>query len=430
MNLFLRRVRRELEFNILPFWLDHSVDHKNGGFIGELTHDFVVISDAYKGLVLNTRLLWFFSAMAGFTKNERCFELADYAYQTLRNEFWDDRHGGGFWRLDKHGNPADKLKKTYGQGFFIYSLVEYYLLRRDIEALNLAKELFHLIETYSLDTEYQGYFEVLEEDWRLAVTHQLSKEDMDAPKSMNTHLHLLEAYTHLYSVWKDPQLAERLRGLIDIFLHKILDSETGHFQLFFDSAWNSKNRHISFGHDIEGSWLLCRAAEVLGDAVLHKVVAQTAVSIAQSVYLKGLNSRSGLIYKSDGISELNLEAHFWCQAEAVVGFLNAFQLSRRPHFLESAWKTWQFIENCQVDKEYGGWFWKLDDQYRPDRSMPRISEWKCPYHNGRGCIEVVQRLKDLLREPVQRKRTILVYEQDRKIAGDPSTSSQISGFDK
>ncbi|MEE8415324.1 MAG: AGE family epimerase/isomerase, partial [Desulfobacterales bacterium] len=216
-----------------------------------------------------------------------------------------------------------------------------------------------------------------------------------------------EAYTLLYSVWKDPLLAQKLRDLIDIFRHKILDTDTWHFQLFFDLSWNSKERHISFGHDIEGSWLLCRAAEVLGDIVLQKKVARDAVQIAQAVYLKGLNSQYGLIYGSDGRGELNLETHFWCQAEAVVGFLNAFQLSGQSHFLESAWKTWQFIENHQVDKESGEWFWKLDEQLRPDRSMPKISEWKCPYHNSRACIEVIQRLNDLLHEPIQKKRTIL-----------------------
>ena len=430
MKYFLRCVRDELEGNLLPFWLEHSVDLKNGGFIGELSNNLTVAPDAFKGLILNTRLLWSFSAMAGFTKNKRCFEMADYAYKTLRNEFWDVRHGGGFWELDKSGTPASRLKKTYGQGFFIYGLAEYYSNTKDIGALDLAKELFHLLETHAFDAKQEGYFEVLAEDWQLYKEQQLSEEDLNAPRSMNTHLHLLEAYTRLYSVWKDPLLAKKLRGLIGIFQHKILDADKGHFRLFFDSDWSPKTRHISFGHDIEGSWLLCRAAEVLGDTVLQEEVARTAVQIAQAVYLDGLNSQHGLLYSSDGNSKLNLEAHFWCQAEAVVGFLNAFQLSGQKHFLESAWKTWQFIEKYQVDKEHGEWFWKLDEKFQPDNSIPKISEWKSLYHNGRACIETIQRLNDLLSEPIQGKRTILVYEQERKIASDQKTSKRISAIDK
>lgn len=430
MKYFLRCVRDELEGNLLPFWLEHSIDLKNGGFIAELSNNLTLAPEALKGLILNTRLLWAFSAMAGFTKNERCFEMADYAYQTLRNKFWDSRHGGGFWALDKNGTPANRLKKTYGQGFFIYSLAEYYLQTKDIDALNLAKELFHLLETHTFDTKHQGYFEVLGEDWQLYKEQQLTEEDLNAPKSMNTNLHLLEAYTLLYSVWKDPLLAKRLRGLIDVFRYKILDMDKGHFQLFFDLAWNSKTRHISFGHDIEGSWLLYRAAEVLGDTAFQEEVAQTSLQIAQAVYLNGLNSQYGLIYGSDGNSKLNLETHFWCQAEAVVGFLNAFQLSGQQHFLESAWKTWQFIENYQVDKEHGEWFWKLDEKFQPDHSIPKVSEWKSLYHNGRACIEVIQRLNDLLHKPIQGKRTILVYEQERKIAGNQKASGRISAVDK
>ena len=430
MKHFLERVREELEVNILPFWLEHSVDLENGGFIGELSHDLTVSPDAYKGLVLNTRLLWTFSAMADFTKNQRCFEMADYAYRTLRNTFWDTRHGGGFWTLDKNGTPANKLKKTYGQGFFIYGLAEYYLHTKDTEVLDLAKELFRLIEAHSFDAEHQGYFEILEEDWRLSKNQQLSEEDLNVPKSMNTHLHLLEAYTHLYSVWKDPLLAKRLKSLIEVFQHKILNTDTGHFRLFFDSAWSSKNGHISFGHDIEGSWLLCRAADVLGDTALQEEMAWAAMQIAQAAYLEGLNPKHGLIYGSNGNGKLNLETHFWCQAEAVVGFLNAFQLSRQPHFLESAWKTWQFIENYQVDKEHGEWFWKLDGNQRPDHSMPKISEWRCPYHSSRACIEVIRRLNALMHEPAQKQRTIVAYEQGRKIPGNQKTTKQISAIDK
>lgn len=426
---FLKRVQDELENNILPFWLEHSVDHEHGGFVGELDDDLTVISDAHKGLILNSRLLWTFSAMARFAPNKHYYELADYAYQTLRNDFWDKRYGGGFWALDKNGIQVNKLKKTYAQSFLIYGLVEYYFSTKQIEALNLAKELFYLLENHAYDVQHEGYFEVFEEDWQLSDNQQLSEEDMNAPKSMNTHLHLLEAYTHLYSAWKNSMLTKRLRSLIDIFQTKIINMETGHFQLFFDKEWNSQSKQISFGHDIEGSWLLYRAAQVLPDIVLRESVAQTALRIAQAVYHEAIGPKGGLINGSNGNDDLNLETHFWCQAEAVVGFLNAFQLSRQKHFLETAWEIWQFIENYQIDKTHGEWFWKLDSNHNPDRSMPKISEWKCPYHNSRACIETIQRLNQILCNYVQ-KRTILAYDPRRKIAGNPIATRKTSAINK
>lgn len=430
IKYFLRRVQDELETDILPFWLTHSLDHKNGGFIGELSNDLAVVREADKGLVLNTRLLWTFSAMGRFTKKSRCLEVADYAYQTLRNDFLDNQYSGGFWTVNKNGTPVNKLKKTYGQSFFIYGLVEYYLCTGKIEALNLAKELFRLLEAHAYDTEHEGYFEVMEADWQLSLKQQLSEEDMNAPKSMNTHLHLLEAYTHLYSVWKNTLLAGRLRSLIDIFQDKIVDADTGHFKLFFDADWNSKSGRVSFGHDIEGSWLLYRAADVLSDDDLRRSVALTAVRIARAVQSEGIGPKGGLIYESNEKQDVNLETHFWCQAEAVIGFLNAFQLSRQELFLNAAWEIWQFIENYQLDKEHGEWFWKLDGNLLPDRSAPKISEWKCPYHNARACIESVHRLNMLLHGPVQRKKVIFAYEQEKTSPSGKRASSQISAVDK
>lgn len=426
---FLKRVQDELENNILPFWLEHSIDHENGGFVGELSDDLKIIPDAHKGLILNSRLLWTFSAAARFTSSKRCFEVADYAYQTLRNDFWDRRYGGGFWALDKKRSPINKLKKTYAQSFFIYGLVEYYFSTKQIEALNLAKELFSLLENQAYDTQHKGYFEVFEEDWQLSANQQLSEGDMNVPKSMNTHLHLLEAYTHLYSAWKDSMLAERLTCLVNIFQNKIINVNTGHFQLFFNAAWHSQSKQISFGHDIEGSWLLCRAAEVLGDETVRESVAQSALQIAQAVSREGIGQKGGLIYESNGDGDLNMETHFWCQAEAVVGFLNAFHLSGQDDFLETAWEIWQFIENYQSDKKYGEWFWKLDRNHNPDRSMPKISEWKCPYHNSRACIETIQRLNQILCNNVQR-RTILAYEPQRKTVHDLITSRKVPAINK
>ena len=404
IKLFRNRVLNELNGNIMPFWLNHSVDQKNGGFIGRLSNNLHVDDTADKGLILNARLLWTFSALARFTQNSQCLKMAHYAYQTLLHDFWDTKYGGAFWTI-RHGKPVISQKKTYGQAFLIYGLAEYYLLTRDADTLILAKTLFELIESQAWDVEHWGYFEVLERDWSLSPQQKLSEGDMDAPKSMNTHLHLLEAYTHLYSVWKDPFLAKQLKHLLHVFQHHIMDPSNGHFRLFFDTSWNPMTDRISFGHDIEGSWLIYRAAENLKDPLCLKEISPLSVRIAQSIYTHGLDHKFGLLYESDSNGTLNSEKHFWCQAEAVVGFLNAFQLNHENHFLDTAWMIWQFIETYQIDKQYGEWFWKLDGNGQPDCSMPKISEWKCPYHNSRACIETIQRLNTLLRQPIEKEET-------------------------
>lgn len=405
IKLFRSRVQEELNGNIMPFWLNHAMDQENSGFIGRMSNNLVIDSGSPKGLILNARLLWTFSAMARFTQNKKCLQMARYAYQTLINDFWDPQYGGAFWAIGRDGKPINSQKKTYGQAFLIFGLAEYHLLTQDAEALSLAKQLFELLETCAWDEEHLGYFEVMDRDWTLSRRQQLSDGDLEAPKSMNTHLHLLEAYTHFYSTWRSGWLAKQLKHLLSIFEQHILDPATGHFRLFFDTEWNSLTNQISFGHDIEGSWLLHRAAEILQDPGWLETIGPLSVRIAEAVYEKGLDQRYGLMYESDGNGLLNAETHFWCQAEAVVGFLNAFQLSGRDLFFETAWKIWQFIEAHQIDKQHGEWFWKLDKNGRPDDTMPKISEWKCPYHNGRACIETIQRLTTLLRQPTEKEET-------------------------
>lgn len=399
IKLFHNHVLNELNGDIIPFWLDHPVDRKNGGFIGKMSNDLTVDAAAPKGLILNSRLLWTFSALARFTQNSRCAEMAHYAYQTVVRDFWDTQYGGAFWNLSE-GRPICTQKKTYGQAFLIYGLSEYFRLTEDPSCLAMAQELFERIETHAWDDQHLGYFEVMEQDWTLSRKQQLSDEDLIAPKSMNTHLHILEAYTNLYAAWKSPWLARQLEHLLEVFQRHIVDPATHHFHLFFDRQWTSLTSRISFGHDIEGSWLLDRTVEVLNQAEWTEKIHPLSLRIAQAVYNKGLDHDFGLLYEAGQHGEINAEKHFWCQAEAVVGFLNACQRSRQARFFDAAWKLWQFIENYQIDKTYGEWFWKLDAGGRPDLSMPKISEWKCPYHNSRACIETIQRLNMLLENPL------------------------------
>lgn len=402
---FLRQVEKELSGNILPFWLTHLRDGKNGGFVGWMSNDLVVDEKAPKGLILHTRLLWTFSSLARFLGDSRCETMAHDAFEVLRRDFWDERYGGAYWQVGAEG-PLQMQKKTYGQAFLIYSLAEYYRLTQRPEPLAMAMEVFERLEEYALDEEGGGYWEVMEQDWTLAAKQQLSDGDMTAPKSMNAHLHLLEAFAELYSVRPDRRIGIRLEELIEIFRQKIFDLHSHHFGLFFERNWERLTRRVSFGHDIEGSWLLCRAAEVLGAEKWGPRVVPISLDMAEAVLREGLDADGSLLFERDEQGQVNAEKHFWCQAEAVVGFLNAFQLSTRQEFFEAAWSVWRFIEDYQIDRTYGEWFWKLDAGRKPDLSMPKVSEWKCPYHNSRACMEAIRRLKMIQDEHILSGQTL------------------------
>ncbi len=411
IHRFRSQVLAELNDNIIAFWLKYSPDPYHNGFKAQLSNDLEETPQAHHGLILNTRLLQAFSAFARFTNRQSCRELAHRAYHTLTSCFDDPEHQGGYWLVDPDNHPVDSHKKTYGQAFYIYALTEYYLLTGDQLALQKARNLFTLIEQYARDPYFDGYHEVLERDWKLSQNQQLSDKDMDTPKSMNNHLHILEAYAHLYAVWKNSHLADRLRTLIELFLSHIIDPDTYHFRLFFSNDWTSCASEISFGHDIEGSWLLYHAACQLNDQSLIETMASIAIDMARAVKEQALDRLGGLINETDSNGKLICEKHFWAQAEAVVGFLNAWQISQDNSFLDAAWQVWQYIQNYQVDRKFGEWFWKTDADGQPDLTLPKISQWKCPYHNGRACIETINRLDKALNHAFRQDNPIS-YEQN------------------
>jgi mannobiose 2-epimerase len=294
--------------------------------------------------------------------------------------------------LNYRGEPCDTKKRVYGQAFTVYALAEYYLATRDDDALKRAVSLFEIIEKTSHDERFGGYFETYECDWSLAKDQRLSELDMDEKKSMNTHLHMLEAYANLSRMWKHQELQQRLRALIDIFLDHIIDPKSHHFRLFFDEDWTPKSDVISFGHDIEGSWLICEAAEIYADPQLLKNVHDEAVRIAQAVYDEAVDRDGGLLYEAKNGRIIDSDKHWWPQAEAVVGFLNAYQISGQEHFRAAAEKSWDFIERCIVDHKHGEWFWKVSRERLPSNDKYKVDAWKCPYHNSRTCFEVMARV--------------------------------------
>jgi mannobiose 2-epimerase len=314
----------------------------------------------------------------------------------MMNRFWDARHGGAFWRLDDHGHILDDTKKTYGQAFYIYAMAEHFQAFGAPASLARARELFELIEWHAHDSRHGGYWEVRLADWTDAGSEaRLSEKDLAEKKSMNNHLHVLEAYTNLYRVWKDPRVEERLRELLDAFTKHILDPRTHHLHHFFNEKWQVRSDTCTFGHDIEASWLLHEAAEALGDAALLRRLREVTLPMAEAVLNEGLDADGGLCYEGKAGRVIDAGKECWPQAEAVIGFLHAFQISLDPKYLLAARRVWDFIEQHLVDRVHGEWFWRINETGRPDLNLPKVSEWKGPYHATRMCLETLRRLEEV-----------------------------------
>ncbi|AKD05615.1 N-acyl-D-glucosamine 2-epimerase [Pontibacter korlensis] len=395
MNIYQATAASELQ-RILEFWELFAVDEVQGGFIGQMNNEGEVQKGAPKGAVLNARILWTFSAAYRHTRSEKHLQLAERAYSYLMNYFWDKQYGGMHWSLSAEGEPLSTRKQVYALAFAIYGLSEFYRATHNEEALGASQELFHWIERYSFDEEFGGYFEAFSREGELLEDLRLSPKDRNDPKTMNTHLHVLEAYANLYRVWPDAQLAQQLEGLIRVFFEIIVDAETGHMHLFFTREWKPTADLVSYGHDIEASWLLQEAAEVLGNKELIEGARKLAVRMVCAT-LEGLQVDGSLYHELDR-SQQHCDKHreWWVSAEAMVGFLNAYQLTAEPAFLEHSLEVWNFAEKHLLDKEKGEWFWGVWDDYsRMDED--KIGFWKCPYHNARACLEVMERCWHLLK---------------------------------
>jgi cellobiose epimerase len=389
-------IEGELRGNLLPFWRHRSEDHARGGFIAEMANDATVREDAPRGLILNSRLLWTFSALCRQLVEPRDLELARRAYHTLESTFRDREHGGYVWRVDPEGRPLDRSKKIYGQAFCVYALSEYHLATGEKSALAAAREVFGLIERHAHDARDRGYIEARAADWSQTSDLRLSDVDMVAAKSMNTHLHLLEAYTNLHRVAPEPGVETRLRELVELFARHILvlsdGPDWGHLRPFFDERWQVLSDTYTYGHDIEASWLLCEAAEVLDDEGLAAPVREWAIALARAVLAEAVDDDGALAYEGRGGVVLDPRRDWWCQAEAVVGFWNAFQLTGDAAFARAAERVWSFIERKVVDRIGGDWFWRIRADGTVDEDEPKVSEWKGPYHNTRMCLEMMRRI--------------------------------------
>lgn len=383
-------VSEELE-NILNYWQKYTVDYEHGGFYGRVNDEDIVTIKAEKGAVLNARILWTFSAAYHQNQKPEYLEMANRAYEYLREHFNDKVNGGLHWSVDYLGKPLNTRKQIYGQAFAIYGLSEYFKITQNKEVLNWAIEIFNLIEKYSFDENYGGYLEALTEDWQHIEDMKLSDKDANEKKSMNTHLHIMEAYSNLFGVWKNDLLKLKLKGIIEVFLNHIINTKTGHQSLFFDDDWTIKSNTISYGHDIEASWLLQEAAEILGDENFLNQTHRLAIKITDSIQ-SGLSEDGGLAYESEG-DHFDTDKHWWVQAEAMVGFLNTYRLSKNEKYLFQSIKSWEFIKNNLITPT-GEWHWGTEGKH--NTSMPNQDKagfWKCPYHNARACLEIIKRLE-------------------------------------
>jgi mannobiose 2-epimerase len=395
LQAYAREIEAELQGNILPFWIQHAVNRQRGGFYGQISNDLRVDRDAPRGALLTSRILWTFSAAYRRYGDLAYRGMADWAYEDLIAHFWDEKHSGLYWAVDADGHPAHTRKQIYGQAFGIYSLAEYHLATGSVTAFERATALFGDIEAHSRDPQHGGYLEAFTREWALAEDLRLSDVDMNEAKSMNTHLHVLEAYTNLLRAWPSPELMRAQHALLQVMFERIVDPETYHTRLFFDQRWNCKSDRVSYGHDIEASWLLVEAAGVLGDDGLLQRAQALAVRVAEATLAEALDEDGGLLYEADPSGVIEGAKEWWPQAETVVGALNAYQLTSRPSFLETALRSWDFITAHLVDREHGEWFRRVSRSGEVDRQEPKVSFWKGPYHNGRACLEAVARLTQI-----------------------------------
>jgi mannobiose 2-epimerase len=386
-----QQLRGELTENILPFWMERMKDDAQGGFYGRIRGDGQLVPDAAKGGILNARILWSFSSAYHEVKNPVYLETANRSKEYILSHFFDNEYGGTFWTVSADGKPYETKKQIYSQAFFIYAFSEHYRATGDSSSLKTAIDLFRIIEKYSFDKELNGYFEAYTHDWKLLEDLRLSEKDANEKKTMNTHLHILEAYTNLYRIWKDEELARQLRNMILIFTEKIVNRSTFHLDMFFDEYWNSKAQIVSYGHDIEASWLIDEAARVLGDKVLLAEVQQICIGIAGAA-CEGLQPDGSLFYERDyATGHIDKDRHWWVQAEAVVGFLNAYELTGNEEWLHKALKCWDFISANLIDRNGKEWFWSVSENGIVNRKDDKAGFWKCPYHNSRMCLEILTR---------------------------------------
>lgn len=385
--MFIEEVKNELENHIIPFWSGLK-DEENGGFYGYMGYDLKLDKKADKGVILHSRILWFYSKCYSVLKDKNCLELANHAFEFVKNHSIDYDNGGVYWMLDYKGNPVDTMKHTYNIAFAIYALSAYYNASGEKFALDLAYKLFDDIEANTLD-EY-GYREAFSKDWKLISNDALSENGLMADKTMNTILHLIEAYTELLKAGKNPRVESRLRFLLSQVSDKVFDADNDMLKVFFDTKLEVIGDIHSYGHDIEATWLIDLACETIGDKELMEKFKNINLRISENIY--NLAYEEGALNTERDKEHIEKKRVWWVQAESVVGFINAYQKSGDKKYLDVAKEIWEYIKVGMIDKREGSeWFNEVGFDGKPFEHKEIVGPWKCPYHNGRMCLEVISR---------------------------------------
>jgi mannobiose 2-epimerase len=382
------RMRKELEGDILPFWLPY-IDREGGGFYGLVRNDGSFDAGAPKGLVMHARFLWAYSAAYKRYAKPEYLEAARAAYAFLSGPLCDATGDGFWWGIDPAGKPSMAEKLVYGEAFAVYGLAEYYEASGDLSVLGLALKTWDLIDRAAFDSAQGGYAEACDRGFTRPVVLALSEVDIPCDKSMNTNLHVLEALANLYRVSRRPELLGRLRALSLVYAERVFRRD-GTLALYFDRDWRSLTDHVSFGHDIESAWLLGEAADLAWPRARPAPVA-AAIAAARENALAVLAANGGSMPYERVKGRLDGRRDWWVQAETAVGLVDAYAASGDGRFLEAAVREWDFIEARLVDRVHGEWFWGLDEAGVPDLSRPKGGLWKTAYHNGRACLEVMAR---------------------------------------
>lgn len=379
--------RNELTERIIPFW-NKLRDDENGGFYGFMNNDLEVDKKAPKGVILNSRILWFYSSAYEVLKDKQLLDNAEHAYKFLRDYCVDRKNGGVYWMMTFDGKVEDGMKHTYNQAFAIYALSAYYKVSGNKEALELAFELFRTVEKKCTDDI--AYMEAFSAEWQLIPNDALSENGLMADKTMNTVLHLIEAYTVLYDISGSNEVKDRILFLLDISENKIFDSKNNKLLVFFDREFNVIGDIHSYGHDIEASWLIDRACQTIADKSIEAKWRSIDLRIAENIYK--IAYENGAVNNERENDKIDKKRVWWVQAESVVGFVNAYQQSNDQKYLEAAETIFNWIKTRQTDsRKNSEWWGEVDFEGNPMQTVDMVNPWKCPYHNGRMCIEILNR---------------------------------------
>ncbi|MCI8925592.1 MAG: N-acylglucosamine 2-epimerase [Lachnospiraceae bacterium] len=381
-------IKEHLLGTIIPFWKALR-DREYGGYYGFMDQDLKVEKKAVKGCILNSRILWFFSNAYTLLRDESLLDEARHGFDFMKKHCMDRENGGIFWSVTFEGRPEDETKHTYNQAFAIYALSSYYESSGDKEALSMAKELFHIIEEKC--TDGIGYREAFDRKFQEIENDKLSENGIIAQRTMNTLLHVFEAYTELYRAAGMAEVKERLMWILDTFAEKVYNPELHRQEVFFDTEMNSLIDLHSYGHDIEAAWLIDRGVEILGEEKYEEKMTPITKDLTRQIYEKAFDGHSLANECEKGV--VDSRRIWWVQAETVVGFLNGWQKEPgKREYLDAAQNQWEFIENYVIDKREGSeWFHEVTQEGVPYQGGPIVEPWKCPYHNGRMCLEVIKR---------------------------------------